>query len=496
LTMCFTGSLGGQRVKVALDSQASHSFMNSSLLGLQSFKVDAVKMDVKLGNRSVASTSGMVKSKLMLGSFASRVQLHLLPLNNDFDVILGDDWLTNNKAILDFDAGICKVKKGTKAHTLRRETTGEDGLASATKLATGCKPSSLHGVLSAMQVKRVLRKGAQLLVLELHSVEDIANAAAGSPDGTSQVTGHENPEIATILSEYEDVFRDIPPGLPPHRNTAHAIPLVPGTRPVARPMYRLSPAEHREVQAQIKEGLEKGWIEPSFSPWAAPILFVHKKGGGLRMCVDYRALNKHTVKNRFPLPRIDDLFDNLQGAKFFTSLDLASGYHQIRIPEEDRPKTAFRTSMGLYQYRVLSFGLTNAPATFQAAMNELFAPYLHDFVLVYLDDILVYSKTWEEHLLHLKLVLQKLREQKFYCRLWKCHFGQKQVEYLGHIIEDGHIKVDPNKVKVVHDWPVPRTVSDVRSFLGFCNYFRRFIENYSTLAAPLSNLTKKNCTWV
>lgn len=202
------------------------------------------------------------------------------------------------------------------------------------------------------------------------------------------------------------------------------------------------------------------------------------------MCIDYRALNKVTVGNQYPLPMIDDMFDHPHKAKSFTSLDLAFGSHQIMIPEEDREKIAFKTPFGLYEYRVLSFGLTNAPATFQAAMNDMLNPYLQRFVLVYIDDILIYSETWEEHLMHLKMVLQKLRENQDYCRKWKCHFGQKYVEYLGHIIEDGKIKVDPNKTKALKTWPRPLNVSDVRSFLGFCNYFRRFIHGYSSLAKP------------
>jgi len=198
-------------------------------------------------------------------------------------------------------------------------------------------------------------------------------------------------EARGLLREFGDVFEPPPDGLPPDRGVGHTIPLEPGHTPPFKGLYRLSPAELDEAKRQIDEYLRKGWIEPSSSPYGAPILFVTKKDGGLRMCIDSRALNKITVKNRYPLPRIEDLFDRLQGARYFSSLDLSQGYHQIRITDEDVPKTAFRTPFGHYQFRVLSFGLTNAPATFQCAMNAVFGKI--PFALVYLDDILIFSNT-------------------------------------------------------------------------------------------------------
>ena len=213
------------------------------------------------------------------------------------------------------------------------------------------------------------------------------------------------------------------------------------------------------------------------------------------MCIDYRALNKVTIKNRYPLPRIDDLFDCLKGAKYFTCLDLASGYHQVRISEEDIPKTAFRTPLGHFQYKVLNFGLTNAPATFQNAMNDMLQPYLRKSALVYLDDILVYSKTWTEHPTHLREVLQKLRESKYYCRVWKCHFGKKEIESLGHIISDGKISVDKAKAIAIETWPIPANVSEVRSLLGFAQFFKKFIQGYSSLVKPLTDLTRKSISF-
>jgi hypothetical protein len=270
----------------------------------------------------------------------------------------------------------------------------------------------------------------------------------------------------------------------------------PGAPPPFRPTYRLSPVEQAEVKSKLTDLLEKGLVEPSTSPYGAPILFVGKKDGSLRMVQDYRYLNKITIKNRYPLPRIDDLLDSICGMKYFTSLDLTSGYYQIRITEEDVPKTAFRTPFGLYQFKVLTFGLTNAPATFQSVMNDMLRPYVGKFVVVYLDDILIFSKTAEEHLSHLRQVLQTLRENQFYANPKKCDFMKEEIFFLGHRVSANGLKVDPEKVRAVADWRVPRDVHGVLSFLGLANYFRRFLQGYSKMVVPLTDLTRKDMRFI
>ncbi|KAJ9522449.1 hypothetical protein QJQ45_008265 [Haematococcus lacustris] len=289
-----------------------------------------------------------------------------------------------------------------------------------------------------------------------------------------------------------------PQGLPPERAVGHSIPLQPDGKPPARPSYRMSKPEQDELRKQITDLLAKGLIEPSSSPYAAPVLFVQNKSGELRMCIDYRQLNKITIRDQYPLPRIDDLFDQLAGKTVFSSLDLQAGYHQIRIPAEDVPKTAFRTPMGHYQFKVLCFGLTNAPATFQRVMNEAFAEVINDCALVYLDDILVMSKDSEEHLVHLRRVFDLLRKNKFYAKLSKCEFMQRTLKFLGHIISAQGISVDPCKVTAISEWPVPTSLKTLQSFLGAANYVRKFVHNFSTIAAPLTNLTgpkKESFPW-
>jgi hypothetical protein len=248
----------------------------------------------------------------------------------------------------------------------------------------------------------------------------------------------------------------------------------------------------QELESQLTELKDKGFIRESSSPWGAPILFVKKKDGTFRMCIDYRELNKLTVKNRYPLPRIDDLFDQLQGAKYFSKIDLRSGYHQLRVREEDVPKTAFSTRYGHYEFLVMPFGLTNAPAVFMDLMNRVCRPYLDKFIIVFIDDILIYSKTKQEHAIHLRKALELLRAERLYGKLSKCEFWLEEVKFLGHVVDKDGIKVDPSKIEAVENWRRPETPTEIRQFLGLAGYYRRFIENFSKIAQPLTLLTHKD----
>nr|GEV00244.1 putative reverse transcriptase domain-containing protein [Tanacetum cinerariifolium] len=250
-----------------------------------------------------------------------------------------------------------------------------------------------------------------------------------------------------------------------------------------------------ELSRQLKELQDKGFIRPSSSPWGAPILFVKKKNGSFRMCIDYRELNKLTIKNRYPLPSIDDLFDQLQWSQFFSKIDLRSGYHQLRVHEDDIPKTAFRTRYGHFEFTVMPFGLTNAPTIFMDLMNRICRPYLDKFVIVFIDDILIYSKTREEHEMHLGLVLKLLKKEKLYAKFSKCEFWLREVQFLRHVINGNGIHIDPSKIEAVKNWKAPRTPSEVRLFLGLAGYYRRFIEDFSKIAKSFTVLTQKSKTF-
>jgi hypothetical protein len=267
--------------------------------------------------------------------------------------------------------------------------------------------------------------------------------------------------------------------MPPDRDIEFAIELQPGATPFSKRSYRMPPAELAELKKQLKEFLDKGFIRPSTSPWGCPALFVKKKDESLRLCIDYRPLNAVTTKNKYPLPRIDVLFDQLVGAKVFSKIDIRSYYHQIKTRASDIPKTAFSTRYGLYEYLVMSFGLTNAPAYFMYLMNSVFMPELDRFMVVFINDILVYSKNEEEHAGHLDVVLQRLREHCLYAKLSKCDFLLKEIKFLGHTIFKAAIAVDPDKVQEVMNWKPPTTVRQIRSFLGLAGYYRRFIPDLS-----------------
>ncbi|GBG91302.1 hypothetical protein CBR_g52188 [Chara braunii] len=301
------------------------------------------------------------------------------------------------------------------------------------------------------------------------------------------------PEIETIVAKYPDLFEQ-PTGVV-DREVVHAIEIIPGSKTPKGRIYRMASAELDELRWQLKELTEKGWIRPSTSPFGSPVLFVPKKGGTLRMCIDYRGLNAITVKNAEALPRIDNLLDRVQGYKYYTKIDLKSGYHQIAIRPEDQHKTAFQTRYSLYEFVVMPFGLCNASGTFQHAMNRIFHDYLDKFVVVYLDDILIFSRSVEEHAQHVDTVLSLLRQHKYKINVEKCEFGLTRILYLGHEVSADGIRPEDAKVANIRDWPRSQSVTEVRSFLGMCGYYRNFVKNYSTITSPLTDLTRLDTPW-
>ncbi|WVZ93960.1 hypothetical protein U9M48_039909 [Paspalum notatum var. saurae] len=270
-----------------------------------------------------------------------------------------------------------------------------------------------------------------------------------------------------------------------------SIDLIPGARLPNRAPYRTNPDETKEIRRRVRALLDKGYIRESLSPCSVLVLLVPKKDGSWRMCVDYRAINNITIRYRYPIPRLDDMLDELSGAIIFTKIDLRSGYHQIRMKLGDEWKTAFKTKFGLYEWLVMPFGLTNAPSTFMRLMNEVLRPFVGLFVVVYFDDILIYSKTMEEHLEHLSFVFDALRAARLFGNMEKCTFCTQRVSFLGYVVTPRGIEVDSSKIDAIRDWPTPTTVTQIRSFLGLAGFYRRFVRDFSSIAAPLHELTKK-----
>ncbi|KAL0551797.1 hypothetical protein IC582_010886 [Cucumis melo] len=463
-----TGTLPvlGHYALVLFDSGSSHSFISSAFVSHARLEVEPLHHVLSVSTPSGECMLSKEKVKACQIEISGRViEVTLIVLDMlDFDVILGMDWLAANHASID-----CSRKE---------VTFNPPSMASFKFKGGGSK--SLPQVISAIRASKLLSQGTWGILASVVDTREADVSLSSEP----------------VVRDYPDVFPEELPGLPPHREVEFAIKLEPGTVPISRAPYRMAPAELKELKVQLQELLDKGFIRPSVSPWGAPVLFVKKKDGSMRLCIDYRELNKVTVKNRYPLPRIDDLFDQLQGATVFSKIDLRSGYHQLRIKNEDVPKTAFRSRYGHYEFIVMSFGLTNAPAVFMDLMNRVFREFLDTFVIVFIDDILIYSKTEAEHEEHLRMVLQTLRDNKLYAKFSKCEFWLKQVSFLGHVVSKDGVSVDPAKIEAVTGWTRPSTVSEVRSFLGLAGYYRRFVENFSRIATPLTQLTRKGAPFV
>ncbi|XP_049414692.1 uncharacterized protein LOC125877444 [Solanum stenotomum] len=376
---------------------------------------------------------------VILSGYETWVDMVLLDML-DFDVILGMDWLSPYHALLD-----CYAKTVTLAIP---------GIPRVEWRWTSC--SYPNRVISHIRAQRMIDRGC------LSYLAFIRDVGAESPAM----------ESIPVVQEFPDVFPEDLPGVPPVRDIEFSIDLEPGTKPISIPRYRMAPTELKELKDQIQDLLSKGFIRPSVSPWGAP-------------------LNKVTVKNKYPLPRIEDLFDQLQGAALFSKIDLRSGCHQLRIKPSDVAKTALRTRYGHYEFLVMSFGRTNAPATFMELMNGVFRPYLDSFVIEFIDDILVYSKNETDHVCHLRAVLQKLRDEKLYAKLSKCEFWLESMAFLGHVVSKDGVRVDPDKIEAVQGWTRPTSSTKIRSFVGFAGYYRRFVQGFSTIAAPLTRLTQQ-----
>ena len=469
--------------QVLIDTGATDCFVHPEWLSKSGYQflVKPITQMVKLADLSEKRALGAVELPLKLGQYRGKVKFLVLDIG-DYDMILGDNWLESHSAVIDYGRKVCQLRVGPRKVIVRpSESAGVRN-----------KSRPRVSVMTARQARRQLPKaeavGIIIVSMDLESELAAINTILTEHPHLKDI---DDPELRALIEEYIDLFGEIPPHSSRERGIAPMILQEPGAGPQWRPVYKLTLEEREALNQQIKEMIEKGWVEPSSSPYGAPVMFVRKKDGSLRMVIDYRALNRTTIRNRYPLPRIDDLLDIVGKAQFFTSLDLSSGYHQLKINDADVEKTAFRTPIGHYQWRVLSMGLTNAPSVFQMAMNQIFADLVGKSVVVYLDDILIFSDTREEHLRHIRQVLEILQREQLYCKLPKCEFMRREVTYLGHIIDGKGLRPDPRKVEVVKNWPRPTNIHELRGFLGMCNYFRRFIQGYAKKVYPMTELLRK-----
>jgi hypothetical protein len=297
--------------------------------------------------------------------------------------------------------------------------------------------------------------------------------------------------VKELVTEFTHLFQP-PTGLPPSRACDHTIPLIQGAQPVFVHPYRYAPLLKTEIEKQVNDMLDQGIIQKSSSAFASPVLLVKKKDSTWRFCVDYRQLNAITKKGKYLVHVIEELLDELNGAAYFTTLDLQAGFHQIQMKSGEEFKTAFQTHFGHFEFRVMSFGLTRVPGTFQDAMNTTLKPCLRKFVLVFFDDILIYSATLADHLVHLRTVFELLEQDQWRLKLSKCSFAQTQIAYLGHVISSSGVGTDPAKLDAIARWPTPVSVKELRSFLGLAGYYRRFVRHFGLISKPLTALLKKS----
>ncbi|GJR07688.1 putative reverse transcriptase domain-containing protein [Tanacetum coccineum] len=377
--------------KVLFDSGADKSFVSislASMLNIPPITLD-ITYNIEMADGNLVGTNTVIQSCTLI-LLNQPFKIDLMPIKlGSFDVVIGMDWLSKYHARI-----ICDEK------VVHIPIDGE------TLIIRGDRSKTRLSLISCIKTKRYISKGCQIFVAQV----------------MEKKSDEKRLEDIPVVREFLEVFPKNLPGLLLARQVEFQIDLIPGVAPVARAPYRLAPSEIQELSDQLQELADRGFIRPSTSPWGAPVLFVKKKDGSFRMCIDYRELNKLTLKNRYPLPKIDDLFDQLQGSSVYSKIDLRSGYHQLRVRDEDIPKTAFRMRYGHYEFQVMPFGLTNAPVVFMDLMNHVCKPYLDKFVIVFIDDILIYSRNKEKHANHLRIILELLKKEKLYAKFSKCDF--------------------------------------------------------------------------
>lgn len=471
--LVLNGKLNDVSVRVLKDDGCNTNVISQRILDLnrQCFRTKRKKVVVRHsrdGWTEVSSTV-VVNGTLKIGSHT--YTSNWVVMNTRYDVLLGMPWHVANNPEVNYPNRIVKVNEEIL------------GLENPNEVPE--KEVSTVTNVSVKKFRRLLRKKSpkiEVFQVLTKVVDEVSKVR--KPPGDKK--------LEKLLQEYRPVFRsELPDGLPPKRLVEHAIEVEEGSKPPHRPLYQLSPAELRAVKHYVESLLKSGKIRRSSSPYGAPLFFV-KEGDKLRGVVDYRALNRITKRNNAPIPRSDEMFDRIGGAKYFSRLDLKTGFHQIRVRNEDIEKTAFNTKYGQFEYLVMPMGACNSPATFQTLMNQIFHDCIDDFMVVYIDDLLIFSKDRESHYAHLEKVLSRLRDHELYVSPKKCEFMKTEIDFLGLVIGRNGIRVDDRKVEILRTWPRPNSLTDLRSFLGLLQFFRRFIPDFAKVASPLTNLLKKD----
>ncbi|XP_024955869.1 uncharacterized protein LOC112498643 [Citrus sinensis] len=475
-SLCLVREVSSQSFQVLIDSGSTHNFIKPALAERLGLSIQpTVKFRVYIGNGDFLMCKYFCPHvALTMQGTVFTVDLFVLPIEGP-DIVLGIQWLQLLRRVYhDYSALSMDFCWHGAPVTLRGDLSTTSSLITLNQLQALVHNAGISH-LFALQPVHVLR-------------EESTHTPGGSP---FELPVNLTKPFVTLLHTYRNLF--LPPtALPPHRTIDHKIHLLPNTTPVNVRQYRYPHFQKNEMEKLIREMLEQGIIRPSQSPFSSPVLLVKKNDGTYRFCVDYKALNAVAIKDKFPISTIDELFDELGGAAIFTKLDLQAGYHQIRVHHRDIYKTVFHTHEGHYEFLVMSFGLTNAPSTFQATMNQIFASFLRKFVIVFFYDILVYSAIVEEHFRHLEQLLWCLQFHQFFVKLSKCLFCQELIDYLGHIVSASDVRADPKKIKAMVRWPPPQTTKQLRGFLGLTGYYRRFIRGYASLVAPLTDLLCKD----
>ena len=478
--------INGVPANVLVDGGCTRNLMSHSFQQHHDFTEEPIAdTELLFANGNHSSTNTAVTARMQMSSppLDNTVTFTTAPIEPD--VILGRHFLASNNVVVHHATSTLAVPDKEPRQTPHHETT-----------TTTTRQAKISLISASALGKAIKKHRAHCFLIMIRPNISTFDEIIPEPEEPQNIEASTT-ELQRILDDYSDVFRDaLPKELPPDRGVNHRIPTKEGHKPYARSPYRLSPEERSELRKQLTDLIDAGKIRPSSSPYGAPVLFVRKSDGTLRLCVDYRMLNRDTIKDKYPLPNMQDVIDQLQGAKVFSTIDLRSGYWQIKIAPEDVHKTAFNTVFGSYEFLVMPFGLTSAPSTFQRAVNSIFGEAQGKFVLTYLDDFIVFSNTFEEHERHLRFVLDKLREHQLYAKLSKCEFFKDSVAFLGHVVTVNGVKMDPRKIEAITKWKYPSNVSELRSFLGFVNFYRRFIKDFAKHAHPLSILLRKDQPWL